>query len=207
MKVPVSINGVLLTLTLASCSSAPSVESAQYQSEMERLERPPKIQGSEAAGHEGKNYDEPREKTEGLGDKVALSDGGAPALIVKQPLDATWKNLELTLRRLKIDILKRDREQKTYSVAFDADGYAVEDAGLLQKLAARFFGSEPPENYVIKVEGKEAETKISVTMATASNGNGEYIHNTDGYVDAPTDHSQDLLRTLYTALRDGVDNP
>lgn len=207
MKVNVWTNSILLTVSLVSCASN---DKSQYQRTMERLERPPQVQSDKSFAEEAVEVHDTavnEAKTTGLGDDVVSLTKDAEdsaLLIIKQPFDQGWNSLAAALRKLKIKVSDLNREEGIYQVRFNPDVIHTDDAGMLQTIADTLFGSGDEQIYTLKVTAKESVTEVSATLNDSTETNN-IADMREGYVSVPNDNSQQLLETLYKALRGGVE--
>lgn len=179
---------VLLTALLASCGTT---EEARYR-DTAVLEKPPTLVAGRPAEeqNEADNSEEPEaEAKTGLGTKVYITDSNPPLLIIKQPFNEAWNTLAQALKQQKLEITDRNREEGAYYVTYDPDSY--ESGGIFSFLNNDY----AEEGYLLKLEAKDAETKVSAEAVDES------APPDDGQ---PADGADKLLMSLHKTLRDDL---
>jgi uncharacterized lipoprotein len=119
-----------------------------------------------------------------------------PQLKIKQPLDKAWNTLNQALKLNNIKITDHERNKGHLYVSYGP-------SSLFEKATSFLKDGHKESNYLLAVEEDGAETRIIATMTNTTEQSSS-SGNQDGTNAQPADSSQELLETLYKAIRDDL---
>jgi uncharacterized lipoprotein len=187
------IQSLLLTGILVACGTP---EVSRYR-DTEHLERPPKVESSNASKEQNTtdNSSIPKQKdSTGLGKDVYLSN---PAqLTIKQSFGDAWNTLNRALKQSGLKITDHERAKGLYYVT---KATASDDTGFFGKLTT--FLANDPAIYLLTVKQQGEETTVTVTIANTTE---QSAVDTNGGPHPSTEGAEELLQLLFKTLRDDL---
>lgn len=189
----VIVKSLVLIVFLASCSSAE--EKSRYR-DTENLERPPTVaKSSPPQERTVDNSSIPKKKdSTGLGSDVYQSS--PTQLTIKQPFGEAWNTLSRALKQSGIKITDHERDKGLYYVTHDT----ADRSSFFAKATA--FLSDDPTIYLLTVKDEGEETTVTATVANATEQSSA---GKDGTSSPSAEGAEDLLQTLFTTLRDKLE--
>lgn len=184
---------LLICVVPVSCGTA---ESSRYR-DTSLLERPPTLVINKTPGEQNQITDDssiPKKQEPGLGDAVSMTESTPPQLKIRQSYDKAWMTINQALKLNAIKITDHERDKGHLYVSYGSPG--------LFEIATSFLKDDRKDpTYLLLLKEDGAETTVTATMANPTDQHSSSA-NPDGYVDEPSDDSEDLLQTLYKTIRD-----
>jgi uncharacterized lipoprotein len=190
------VKNLLLIVFLVSCSS--TAEETRYR-DTESLERPPIVVTSPSKEQRVVDDSAISKKKDhaGLGEDVVYRNL-ANQLTIKQPFRDAWYTLARALKQSGVKVTDHERDKGLLYVTQNQD--TEDKTGFLAKVTA--FLSDDPTIYLLTVKEDGGETKVTATIANATEQSSAAQDGTPHPFD---EGAEDLLQLLFKTLRDRLE--